>query len=122
VRRSGGGSDARRPKRDSGLFGKHHRDSDFRAKVEQVLANDILTPAEEQHLPDWAQALGITADDWGKKFQDLLDRMLIASVNNGRLPDVTAHCRVLLRNSEIADYLEGASLSLALIFPPKGII
>lgn len=96
--------------RYSGLFGQRHRDSDFRAKVEQTLANDILTPEEEQHLLDWAQAQGITADDWVKKFRDLVDRMLIASVNNGRLPDVTAHCRVLLRNGEMAHYFENASL------------
>ncbi len=96
--------------RYKGLFGKYHRDSDFRAKVEQILAHDILTPTEEQHLLDWAQTQGITADDWGKKFRDLLDRMLIASVNNGRLPDVTARCQVLLRKSEVAHYFENASL------------
>jgi len=87
-----------------------NRDSDFRAKVEQSLANDSLTAAEEQGLLDWAQTHGITADDWGKKFRDLLDRMLIASVNNGRLPDVTAHCRLLLKHSEVAHYFESASL------------
>jgi hypothetical protein len=59
---------------------------------------------------NWAQTQGITQEDWGKKFRDLLDRMLIASINNGRLPDVTAHCRVALKSSEIAHYLESASL------------
>jgi hypothetical protein len=98
------------PKRYSGLFGTHHRDSDFRAKVEQALAGDVLTLAQEQRLLNWTQAQGITQEDWGKKFRDLLDRMLIASVNNGRLPDVTAHCRVVLKTSEMAHYLESASL------------
>jgi zinc-ribbon domain len=108
-----GGTLAGDSERYRGLFGKRHRDSDFRAQVEQALADDILTVVEEQRLLGWAEAQGITVDDWKRKFSDLFDRMLIASVNNGRLPDVTAkrgRSPVRLKEGEVAHYVESASL------------
>jgi hypothetical protein len=94
----------------SGLFGTRHRDRDFRAHVEQALADDILSKDEEERLFAWAEAQGITDQDWKKRFRDLLDRMLIASVNDGRLPDVTSQATIVLKPGETAHYVVVASL------------
>jgi hypothetical protein len=93
-----------------GLFGKRHRDRDFRAHVEQALDDDILTATEEAGLFAWAEAQGITQSDWAKRFRDLLDRMLIASVNDGRLPDITSQATIVLKPGETAHYVVTASL------------
>jgi hypothetical protein len=66
---------------------------------------------QEQQLLSWAEAHGITARDWSEKFRDLFDRLLIARVNDGRLPDVTAQGPpVLLKDRETAHYFDVASL------------
>jgi len=93
-----------------GLFGKRHRDRDFRAHVEQALADDILSETEETQLYAWAQAQGITAQEWIKRFPDLVDRMMIAKVNDGRLPDVTSQASIMLKSGETAHYVMPASL------------
>ena len=92
-----------------GLFGKRHRDRDFRTHVEQALNDDILTASEEADLFAWAETQGITDQDW-PKFRDLLDRMLIASVNDGRLPDITSQATIVLKPGERAHYVVAASL------------
>ena len=92
-----------------GLFGKRHRDRDFRAHVEQALDDDILSATEEADLFAWAETQGITDRDW-PKFRDLLDRMLIASVNDGRLPDITSQATIVLKPGERAHYVVTASL------------
>jgi hypothetical protein len=94
----------------SGLFGKRHRDRDFRTHVEEALADDVLSKDEEEQLFAWAEAQGITDEDWKKRFRDLLDRMLIASVNDGRLPDVTSQASIVLKAGETAHYVVVASL------------
>src|SRR5690348_898842 len=94
----------------AGLFGKRHRDRDFRAHVEQALNDDVLTASEEADLFAWAEAQGITERDWAKRFRDLLDRMLIASVNDGRLPDITSQATIVLKPGEMAHYVVAASL------------
>jgi hypothetical protein len=99
------------PERYRGLFGKRHRDHDFREHIEHALEDDLLSETEEQQLFAWAEAQGITQRDWQKRFRDLFDRMLIASVNDGRLPDVSAlDPPVLLKKAEIAHYVAAASL------------
>jgi hypothetical protein len=92
-----------------GLLGKRHRDRDFRAQVETALVDDILTEAEEKHLFEWAETQGITQKDWQKRFRDLLDRMLIASVNDGRLPDVTSQAQIMLKPGEKVHHVDAAS-------------
>lgn len=98
------------PDRYDGLFGKRHRDQDFREQVERALEDDSLTEAEEHDLMSWAEAQGITQDDWRKHFADLHDRMLIAQVNDGRLPDVTDQAQIMLKNGERAHLVAPASL------------
>ncbi len=93
-----------------GLFGKRHRDKDFRTKVEQALADDILTETEETQLLAWAEAEGVTTKDWRNHFADLLDRMLIAGVNDGRLPDITSQARIMLKTGEAVHYQTTAAL------------
>ncbi len=94
----------------AGLFGRRHRDRDFRAHVERALNDDVLTASEEADLFAWAEAQGITERDWAKRFRDLLDRMLIASVNDGRLPDITSQATIVLKPGETAHYVVTASL------------
>lgn len=99
------------PDRYSGLFGKRRRNQDFREHIEHALEDDLLSEREEQQLFEWAEQQGITNEDWRKRFGDLLDRMLIASVNDGRLPDVTAmNPPVMLKSGEVAHYMVAASL------------
>jgi hypothetical protein len=93
-----------------GFLGKRHRDRDFRAQVAQALADDILTEAEEAQLFAWAEAQGITQKDWQSRFRDLLDRMLIASVNDGRIPDMTSQAQIMLKPGEKVHHMDAASL------------
>jgi len=100
-------------KRYGGLFGNRNRDKDFRAHVERALDDDLLTVAEEDALFAWAGQQGITQKDWHKKFGDLFDRMLIASVNDGRLPDLAGSepaAPVMLKGGETAHWMVAASL------------
>src|SRR3954467_6951590 len=94
----------------SGFFGRRRRDRDFRTHVEQALADDILSESEEQELFAWADRQGIKQEDWRKHFSDLLDRMLIAGVNDGRLPDVTEQASIMLKAGERVHMLVPASL------------
>jgi zinc-ribbon domain len=94
----------------AGFFGHRRRNRDFRAHVEAALADDILSADEEASLMAWAEAQGVTDADWRKHFGDLLDRMLIASVNDGRLPDVTAQANLVLAKGERVHLLVAASL------------
>lgn len=94
----------------SGFFGRRRRDRDFREHVEQALADDILSESEEKELFAWAAQQGIKDEDWRKHFGDLLDRMLIASVNDGRLPDVTNQAHIMLKAGERVHLLVNASL------------
>ena len=100
-------------KQYGGLFGNRNRDKDFRAHVERALDDDLLTVAEEDALFAWAGQQGITQKDWHKKFGDLFDRMLIASVNDGRLPDLAGSepaAPVMLKGGETAHWMVAASL------------
>jgi hypothetical protein len=96
--------------RYDGLFGRHRRNKDFGAQVEAALADDLLTQAEEDRLLAWATAQGVTDQDWRKRFADLLDRMLIAAVNDGRMPDITAQADIVLKRGEVAHLRVPASL------------
>ena len=53
-----------------------------------MLADDLLTEAEELEFFEVADALGIDEVALGARFADLLRHLLIARVNDGRLPIV----------------------------------
>ncbi len=95
----------------SGFFGRRRRDRDFRAHVERALADDLLSRDEESALVAWAEAQGIRPEDWRKRFGDLVDRMLIAGVNDGRLPDVRAdRVPMIVKSGEHVHFAAAASL------------
>jgi len=99
------------PEGYGGFFGKRRRDNDFREHIENALADDILSETEERQLFAWAESQGVTQKEWNDKFRDLLDRLVIASVNDGRLPDVSSlDLPVMLKRGEVAHLAVNASL------------
>jgi hypothetical protein len=60
----------------------------FRGYTDTILADDILSEDEEQTFEQTADALGIDQDAMGAQFRDVMDRLVIARVNDGRLPEV----------------------------------
>lgn len=64
------------------------QDQAFRAVAMRMLADDLLTEAEELEFFEVADALGIDEVALGARFADLLRHLLIARVNDGRLPIV----------------------------------
>lgn len=75
-------------------------DAAFRGYAETALADDVLTEREEANLLTIAQALGITQDVLGSRFREVLQRLIIARVNDGRMPVLSA-ARLLARKNEI---------------------
>jgi hypothetical protein len=72
----------------------------FQALAERVLADDRLTEAEEHELLSVAHALGYRDDDIASSFGDLLNRLLVCRINDGRLPEVTSP-RLIAKPGEI---------------------
>jgi hypothetical protein len=60
----------------------------LRSYVETALADDLLTEDEEHSFSDVAQALGYDEDKIATQHPDLLQRMVVAKVNDGRLPEI----------------------------------
>lgn len=77
---------------DSSAFKSTDRDvlhkNAFRAIADAMLADDILDEREESGLFKAGDALGITADSLYSDFGDLLSRIMVARINDGRLPEV----------------------------------
>src|SRR5215475_2897675 len=60
----------------------------FSAYAEYVLADDILTADEEEHFGSVGEALGYTAESLQTRNPDLLSRLVVAKVNDGRLQEI----------------------------------
>jgi hypothetical protein len=71
----------------------------FSAVAERMLADDCLTTAEEQELMTVARVLGITQEQLDHSFEHLRQRLLVAQINDGRLP-VVATPRLLVKRDE----------------------
>lgn len=67
------------------------QDQAFRALAQRMLRDDILTVAEEHELLDVADALGIEQSDFEGRFLDVAQHLMIARVNDGRLPVLDQH-------------------------------
>jgi hypothetical protein len=63
-------------------------DQAFRALAERVLADDILSVTEERELLAVAAALGLDQNLLQSRFSDLMQQLVVAQVNDGRLPQV----------------------------------
>ena len=60
----------------------------FRTCAERALLDDIITEEEEHSLTDLASAFDIQQDDLRTGLRDLLNRFVIARVNDGRMPEL----------------------------------
>jgi hypothetical protein len=60
----------------------------LRSYADSALADDLLTADEEHAFSDVAQALGYDEDKIATQHPDLLQRMVVAKVNDGRLPEI----------------------------------
>jgi hypothetical protein len=81
----------------------------FRAYAENVLADDRLTEEEETAFGEVAEALGIAQPEFQTRFIDLLNRLVIARVNDGRL-GVIAEPHLMTKKDEIIHLETNASL------------
>jgi hypothetical protein len=60
----------------------------LRSYAETALADDLLTADEEHAFSDVAKALGYDQDAIDTQHRDLIQRMVVAKVNDGRLPEI----------------------------------
>ena len=81
----------------------------FRAYAENVLADDRLTEEEEAAFGDVAEALGIEQTEFATVFNDVLNRLVIARVNDGRL-GVIAEPHVMTKKDEVVHLETSAGL------------
>jgi hypothetical protein len=82
----------------------------FREFANSVLADDILTEAEEKQLLNTGEALGITDTQISSEFKDILFRILIAQVNDGRLAIITNPSIVLKKEEQVHLEMQSALL------------
>ncbi len=81
----------------------------FVAMAEAMLEDDIFDLDEERNLVAAGNALGITDERMQNEFSELTGRMVVARVNDGRLP-VLAETRLPLKAGEVAHIATDATL------------
>ncbi|MDO8531236.1 MAG: hypothetical protein Q7T26_03565 [Dehalococcoidia bacterium] len=75
-------------------------DSAFHDFTLQLLADDVLTQDEENKLSTIAPILGVTQERIEKDFRDLLFRLTIGRMNDGRMP-ILNKASLLLKKGEV---------------------
>ena len=93
--------------RDSSAMAEKERrpleDAAFRRCAESALADDLLTQQEEHRLTQIGAILGIGEERFNGDLRDIRDRLVIAMVNDGRLPAIDSSAAgVLLKRGETA--------------------
>jgi hypothetical protein len=73
----------------------------FRKLAAGMLHDDSLTQDEETTLMSAATALGIDPARFSTDFPGLFDKLLVARVNDGRLPTLDS-CGIILKKGEVA--------------------
>jgi hypothetical protein len=81
----------------------------FRAYAENVLADDRLTEEEEAAFGDVAEALGVDQTEFATTFNDVLNRLVIARVNDGRLGEI-AQPQLMTKKGEVVHLETNANL------------
>jgi hypothetical protein len=81
----------------------------FRSYAENVLADDHLTEEEEAAFGDVASALDIDQTEFATTFKDVLNRLVIARVNDGRL-GVIEQPHLMTKKDEVVHLETEASL------------
>jgi len=72
----------------------------FRAVALKFLEDDILAKDEEDSFVDVAEMLGIDQQSFRTDYSDLFYRLIIARLNDGRLPEIAAP-RVIAKRGEV---------------------
>jgi hypothetical protein len=84
-------------------------DSTFRKYAGQVLADSILTEKEEAELLNVANAVGIDEEELQTTYVDILHELIVARVNDGRLPVVDSPS-LMVAGGEVVHLQQAASL------------
>lgn len=77
--------------------------------LEQALEDDLLTEQEEARMAEIAKALGIDQETFDSEFEDMKPRLIVAKVNDGRLPTVP-NPHIILKKGEVAHAETNAQL------------
>jgi hypothetical protein len=88
---------------------KQRGEEAFRAYAENVLADDHLTIDEEMAFQEVAEALGIEQEAFESRFRDVLQRLVVAKTNDGRLGVVEAP-NLMTKKNEVVHLEVPASL------------
>jgi hypothetical protein len=75
-------------------------DRAFRSYAERALADDLLSKSEETYLLELGSALGIDQDAFEQRHGDLLERLSVAGINDGRMPIIEGPS-ILTRKDEV---------------------
>lgn len=83
----------------------------FEAYLEQALRDDILSAQEEERLNAIMEFLGIDQTTFQQKFGEYIPRLLVARINDGRLPEIPPErASVILKKSEVVHIEAPATL------------
>jgi len=83
----------------------------FRRIAEEALADDILSLEEEEKLLALGASLGVDAERLRGEFRDLFHRLMVARVNDGRLPELAPEeVSLILKRGEVAHAIVAAEL------------
>lgn len=84
-------------------------ESSLRWYLQKALEDDYLTEEEEQRMSAIAGALGIDQAAFDAKFDDMKPQLVVARVNDGRLPELP-NPQIILKKNEVAHISANASL------------
>jgi hypothetical protein len=83
----------------------------FRSYLDHALKDDVLSAEEEARLNDLMRALGIDEETFQREFADYTPRLLVARINDGRLPEVPPErSNVILKKGEVVHVQAPATL------------
>lgn len=72
----------------------------FRQYAGRILADGILSESEEAKIQDVARVLEVSQDDLDTRFPGLMNELVVARVNDGRLPE-TESTELIVQRDEI---------------------
>ena len=82
-----------------GLFG-NSKEKQLTERVDQALADDILSDEEQDQLFEFARSLGMDFNEYLNKHPATRDRVVIAGVNAGRFPGAAPPYHILVKPDE----------------------
>src|SRR3989440_3544792 len=81
------------------MFGKS-KERQLTERVDQALADDILSDDEQNKLFEFARSLGIDLNHYLNQHPATQDRVVIAGVNAGRFPGTAPPYHILVKPDE----------------------